>query len=213
MIAHPHDEIEAFALGGLDEVAARRVLTHADQCPSCAVLLAEAMSVAHALEPSGERALTKQIQLGDRAAARGILASSSGGQRRWMLQIAALAATVLILVWSVDLIRNMRSTTFTVPVASLVHSHFTHHALHGASGSAKVIQSLDGRWLYLLADGLAPKARYELVETINGTDRELGQFATTDSGQATAYWEQAPARIEAFRVTPVAASAPSLRWP
>jgi hypothetical protein len=213
MMAHPHDEIEAYAVGGLDEVAARRVLAHADQCPSCAVLLAEAMSVAHALEPRDERALNKKIRLGDHAHVRGVFGGPWLGEPRWMFQVAVVAATVLMLVWSVSLIRNMRSTTFTVPVASLVHSHFTHHALHGSSGSAKVIQSLDGRWLYLLADGLAPKARYDLVETINGADREVGQFATTDEGQATAYWEQASARIEALRVTPVAGPAPSLRWP
>jgi len=211
MIAHPHDEIEAFALGSLDDVSARRMLEHADGCPTCAILLAEAMTTAHALESGGERPLIKKTRFAD--SLPGALGGPLARQPSWMLQVATLAAVVLVIIGSINLIRSMRTSTFTVPVAALVHSHFTHHALHGERGNVKVIQDLNGRWLYLVADGLTPKARYDLFETVHGDRREVGQFVSTASGQATAYWEQAPARIDRLQVIPVDRPSAVLRWP
>ena len=213
MMAHPHDDIEAFALGGLDEVTARRVLEHAEACPTCAVLLAEAMTTAHALESGGERPMTKKISFADSLVLRGTLGGPLPRQPAWMLQVATIAAVVLVIFGSINLIRGMRASTLTVPVAALVHSHFTHHALHGEGGNVKVIQDLNGRWLYLVADGLTPKARYDLFETVNGDRREVGQFVSTASGEATAYWEQAPARIERLQVVFVGKPSTVLRWP
>lgn len=212
MMAHPHDDIESYALGGLEEDAARLVLAHADQCPTCAVLLAEAIRVASSLEPGGERPLSKPIALGDLAPARVVVPGPWSRLTRWTVPLTATAAMVALLVWNL----NLRSAVVAVPIASLVHSHFAHHALHGSIGDAKVIQALDGRWLYLLADGLSPKTRYRLFETADGAKREVGAFMTTTSGQATGYWEQTPTQIQAFDVEPEAAtSSPSgvLRWP
>ena len=213
MMAHPHNEIEAFALGGLDEVTARRVLEHADACPTCAVLLAEAMSSAHALESGGERHLVKKTRFADSLRLRGAVGGPLAQRPPWMLQVATVAAVALVIVGSINLILGMRASTLTVPVVALVHSHFTHHALHGDGGSVKVIQDLNGRWLYLVADGLTPKARYDLFETANGDRREVGQFVSTASGQATAYWEQGPARIERLEVVAVGKPSTMLRWP
>ena len=213
MMPHPHDEIEAFALGGLDEVTARRVLEHADQCPTCAVLLSEAMTAAHALESSGQRALAKRGRFGETLLPRGTLGGPWSQRSSWTLQVAAIAAVLLVIIGSINLIRSTLASTFTVPVAAIVHSHFTHHALHGLGGNVKVIQDLNGRWLYLVADGLTPKARYDLFETVNGDQREVGQFVSTASGEATAYWEQSPAQIQGLQVVSVSGRSAMLRWP
>jgi len=213
MMPHPHDEIEAFALGSLDEAACRRVLEHADQCPTCAVVLADALNAVHMMEAGGERAIAQKISLGD---SRPLRAGSGNlwARQPWrLLQVAAIAAAVLIVVGGLNIIRGMQTIAYTVPVASLVHSHFTHHALHGEGGNVKVIQDLNGRWLYLVADGLTPKARYNLFETVNGDQREVGQFVSTNSGEATAYWEQGPVRIQRLQVVSVGTPSTLLRWP
>jgi len=213
MMPHPHDELEAFALGSLDEAACRRVLAHADQCPTCAVVLADALNAVHMMEAGGERAIAKKIGVGDSLPLRAGFGSSWARQPWRLLQVAAIAAAVLIVVGGLNVIRGMQTIAYTVPVASLVHSHFTHHALHGEGGNVKVIQDLNGRWLYLVADGLTPKARYNLFETVSGDQREVGQFVSTNSGEATAYWEQGPARIQRLQVVSVGTPSTLLRWP
>jgi hypothetical protein len=213
MTPHPHDEIEAFALGSLDEMSGRRVLEHADQCPTCAVLLADALNTVHKMEPGGERAIQGKIRLPDLLPPKSAFASSPARRPWWLLQVATAAAVVAIIVQSINLNHEMHASSFTVPIAALVHSHFTHHALHGDGGNVKVIQDLNGRWLYLIADGLMPKARYDLFETVHGQPREVGQFVSTASGEATAYWEQAPARIERLQVVSVGTPSTMLRWP
>jgi len=49
MTQHPYDDIDAFALGSVDDATARALLDHADACPTCAVLLADAMAGVGAL--------------------------------------------------------------------------------------------------------------------------------------------------------------------
>ena len=213
MMPHPHDEIEAYALGSLDEAAGRRVLEHADQCPTCAVVLADALNAVHMMEAGGERVIEKKVRFTGSLPLRGAFGGRSAYRPSPLLQVATIAAVLLIMVGSINLIRGMHASPLTVPIASLVHSHFTHHALHGDGGNVKVIQDLNGRWLYLVADGLAPKARYDLFETVNGERREVGQFVSTTSGEATAYWEQAPARIERLQVVSVGTPSAVLRWP
>lgn len=212
MMAHPHDDIEAYALGALDAAEARDVLAHADQCPTCAVLLAEAIRVASALESSGERSLAQPLQAPSLTHTSVQPLRPRSTRLPWVLAFAATAAALALLVWNADL----RSRIVVVPIASLVHSHFEHHALHGASGNAKVIQALDGHWLYLVADGLAPRTSYRLGERAAGEQRWVGQVMTDASGRATGYWEQAPTRIQALTLDRASAVFPSgqgLRWP
>jgi hypothetical protein len=210
MTTHPHDDIEAYALGALDLEEARRVVEHADRCPTCAVLLAEAMQIASALEPSGERILPKPIGV---ALTRSLTKPSGKWSARlpWALSFASAAAAVLLLVWNV----NLRSSILVVPIASLVHSHFEHHALHGAGGNAKVIQAVDGHWLYLIADGLEPRTVYALSESAGGSLRTVGRVTADASGRAAGYWEQAPAQIKALALNRASAGSPGgeLRWP
>ena len=213
MIGHPHDDLEAFALGSLDEAAALRVLSHADACPTCAVLLADAMNAVAALEPPGERRVARALSIdgpstGSSAADQNMMASLP----RWGFGLAAAAVIAALLIWNLDLRTNMP----TVPIASLVHSHFIHHVLHGTTGNAKVIQALDGSWLYVLGDGLKPHAGYRLWENERGSSHEAGSFQTDGQGRATAYFEQPPVTISGFVVAPLGAdprSADALRWP
>jgi hypothetical protein len=205
MTTHPYEDIDAFALGALDEQEAARVLEHADACPTCAVLMAEAMRAGSSLEPEGQRRIPRRdggARLQPRARATWY---------GWAAAVAA-AATIALFVWNV----NLRSGSLEVPIASLVHSHFQHHELRGSGGSAKVIQALDGSWVYLVGDQLAPRSQYYLWETVGGNQREVGAVATNGRGEAAAFFRQPPVKVEAFVLanapgTP--SSAGTLRWP
>ena len=224
MIGHPYDEIESFALGDLDQTVAARVLDHADACPQCAVLLAEAMAGTAALASGeGERALP--ADLGRRIAAAATSSTSTLARARsrrpnlaYFAAGLAAAAAVVMGIWNLDL----RSGAPSVPIALLVHSHFQHHELRraaGASGtgSAKVIQAIDGAWVYVVADGLAPRAGYELWELRDGSPARAGEFVTDDLGRAARYWEQSPGPIRKFIVARQGldpnADTGALRWP
>ena len=214
MTTHPHDDMEAFALGALDQATALRVLEHADRCPTCAVLLADALSAACALEPTGERPLSKPLNLASIPAPGIAPLHVRASWRQWSAGLVATAAVIALFIWNLDL----RSNSFTVPIAALVHSHFEHHALHGAAaaGNAKIIQALDGSWLYLIADGLAPKTRYRLLETSAGRQSSVGEVVTNAAGRATGYWEQSPTKIQALAVKPESAESgqrADLIWP
>ncbi len=216
MITHPYDDIEALALGALDDAAARHVLEHADQCRVCSVILAQAMRDVVELEAPGERPLAAGLHLNAAAASAPAGKSSLAGVWRFVALVSATAAC-LIAIWAITTVRSVRTTAPSVPIAALVHSHFTHHALHGGAGSAKVLQALDGHWLYLVADGLTPDTEYVLAETVDGARREVGTVTTTASGQATGYWEQSPTRISAlalgFKNASAVQSPALLRWP
>ncbi len=208
MNMHPYDEIEAFALGGLEIGEASRVLEHAESCPTCGILLAEAMRTVTALEPSDERVPTPMMSVGARVYSRPPTRTYA-----WVASVAA-AAAIALFAWNLDL----RSHSLPLPIASLVHSHFEHHALRGApgAGSAKVIQALDGSWLYLVADGLKPNTQYVLKEVVAGSERDVGSFHSNDTGQAAAYWSQPTAKIQEFSIEPQGqsqAAGSGLRWP
>jgi hypothetical protein len=208
MIEHPYENIEAYALGGLQAEEAERLLQHADGCPSCAALLADALNAAVTLEAPGERTISRvnfntlnALQIPTRASPTAL----------WMAFIAT-AAAIGLLIWNV----NLRANTLTVPVALLVHSHFQHHELRGSIGSVKVMQSLDGSWLYLVGDGLTPRSTFSLSEVVADEERQVGTFVTNARGQATAYWEQPPAKIQGLYVRPAgsgAKGATQLSWP
>jgi hypothetical protein len=138
-------------------------------------------------------------QVGERqAGARQILARSG-----WWA--AALSTAAAILFAGVDV--NMRSSAPTVPVDALVHSHFTHHPLIGAGGNAKMLQALDGAWVYFVADGLRPGAEYEL--RVNSA--VLGDERSTADGSLTAYFTRPKTKIVSAELT--GAGGTALHWP
>jgi hypothetical protein len=219
MTAHPYDDLEALALGALDEEASRTVLAHADNCPTCAAVLAQAMRTVNTLEPqetlplAGTTPRPAQVQSWLRAAER--------AAKMWRgVAIAAAAAAVLLVLWSVNTVRTARSNVSVgpvVPIAALVHSHFSHHALRGSGGSAKVIQALDGSWIYLVGDGFPPRRHYALVGMTGDEVISIGEGTTDASGQITGYWKQQAYHFDRFRLN-VAGSNPlvrgsSLQWP
>lgn len=225
MMTHPYDDIEAYALGSLEPEQAQRVIEHADSCPTCAVLMADAMATVHAmLGPQTDRPLDQARVLQRlpkpqlfRASGRAESRTRRSAALPWTLATAALAACLGLLLWNAQL----GSRTITVPIASLVHSHFTHHALRAAAagvpGSAKVIQAVNGQWLYVVADGLKPRTTYELSEIVGGQQRAVGKFSSNDRGDAAAYWEQEPKKIDGFAIAPASDAAKiskdELRWP
>ncbi|MBV8081635.1 MAG: zf-HC2 domain-containing protein [Candidatus Eremiobacteraeota bacterium] len=214
MTQHPYDEIEAFALGSLDDQTQRAVLDHADTCPSCAVLLADAMSGLGALAAlETPRPLERDLALPFTAPA---VAARVTPLRRVSLSawaaFAAAAACLALLFWNVQLCNE----AISVPVGALVHSHFIHHALRGPSASAKAIQAVDGHWVYVVADGLSPGARYVVWETRAGATTRASTLTANRNGQATAYMEQTAGAIDAVALAPEGKdpSDPSaLRWP
>ena len=94
-----------------------------------------------------------------------------------------------------------------VPVDSLLHSHFTHHPLHGAGGEAKMLQALDGSWVYFVADGLHPGTTYQV--RVNGST--LGGAVAASNGTLTAYWNRRAGKIASADLTGPDGAA--LRWP
>jgi hypothetical protein len=218
MTQHPYDEIEAFALGSLDDDTQCAVLDHADSCPSCAVLLADAMSGVGALaQLEAPRPLARPLVVPAAAPSVATLPSPGVTPLRkvstsaWFA-FAAAAACFVLLLWNVQL----RREAISVPVGALVHSHFVHHELKGPSGNAKAIQAADGHWVYVVADGLTPGARYDVWETRNGAPARAGELIADLHGQGTSYVEQQPGTIDAVALTPAGkdTSDPSaLRWP
>lgn len=206
MTQHPYDDIDAFALGSLTPDQAGELLRHADSCPTCAVLVTEALTGVEALA---------QLD-GERDVRRSLVAPLARRPRRfvpasWAVAATAIAACIGLLIWNV----NLQEGVPTLPIAAIVHSHFQHHELRGPGGSAKVLQALDGRWVYVVADGLTPRGRYVLWEKRGSAPTKVGEFAADGAGRAARYFEQAPGSIDGFSVTTVGedpASPQSLHW-
>ena len=216
MNSHPHDDIEALALGELEPSRARDVLAHADTCPTCAILLADAMNGIAALAQVESPMDVKRAapSVSARPVKLTVPESTLRTAVRWFAPAAA-AVILALLAWNVQL----RNDALGVPVSTLVHSHFTHHPLTNpkTAAAAKVLQALDGRWLYVVADGLTPHARYDVWETRVGRASIVGEFATDASGRGAKYFEQAAGSIDALAITQTGRSpeqdAHSLRWP
>ena len=228
MTNHPHDDIEAFVLGELETPRAQAILVHADACPTCAVLLAEAMNgVAALAQLESPREVMRDAPR--RVAVESPVAIAAGSPvavefirprktfraaSAWFAGAAA-AACLALLFWNIQL----RNDALSVPVSSLVHSHFIHHPLTNpkSTAAAKVLQALDGRWLYVVTDGLAPHTRYDVWETRDGRTLIVGVISTDGAGRVTKYFEQTPGSISALAVTETGRSpeqdASALRWP
>lgn len=211
MIQHPYDDIEAFALGELDAERAEAVLDHADDCPTCAVLVGEAVQGSAALAtPISPRAGVARTAFALRAPAR---------SRAWPFAAAlATAASLALLVWNVAL-RSSTSAIAPPPIAALVHSHFVHHPLVSATGkqSAKAIVAADGSWIFVVADQLTPELKYGVWVTADGRREELGTFAADSVGEGSVYFKLQPEKPQAIVVAPdgddPSESAGALRWP
>jgi hypothetical protein len=198
MSDHPLDQLEAFALGDLEPAAAQSVLDHADGCPVCAPILAEAMKGVAAIAQAD----------GTRAAAVSNFARPAKRRRidsGWWAAAAATAAAIALAGWNLQL-RSNAPVVSVVPIAALVHSHFTHHPLHGTGGDAKLLQALDGSWVYFVADGLHGGATYEL--DVDGT--KVGDVKADRTGSAAAFFARPPKKITSASLT---GGGVSLRWP
>ena len=201
MSDHPYDRLESLAFGDLSVDEQASLLAHADACPVCAAMLADAMrGVAAMARADGERGGSEGF---DRVlGALGRAPAQRPTALAWFAGISA-AAAVLLALWDAALLRTVPA----VPIAAMVHSHFTHHPLTGPGGAAKMLQSLDGSWVYVIADGLTPGASYEF--DVNGSS--MGQLRSDARGQASAYYTRPPGAIRSARL--FGASGSDLRWP
>ncbi len=215
MSEHPYEQFEEFVLGDLDQDSAARVFEHADRCPSCAVLLADALNAAASLsQAAGERVASAALHARITAAVTGPKVWERRRSRVLFGMTGAMAAAVMaMLLWNADLL----SSTPSFPLSTIVHSHFTHHPLQGNLGSAKVLYAPDGKWVYVVADALAPHRRFDFWENRNGSFVRLGEFKSDRLGRATGYWEQDSGRLGQFAIVPAGAdplhNRDALRWP
>lgn len=189
MTDHPIGLLQSLALGELDRDEARAVMEHADSCAACAEELADAMRGVAALTNGGRAELPSQTKPAARTR-----------DLRWL--VGGLVAAVLLLgVWNIQL----ETTAASVPVDALVHSHFAHHALTGNGGQAKLIQALDGSWVYVVATGLRPLRAYDVL--VNGT--KIGSVRADLTGDATGYWRRQAGKIASAAL---AGQDSTLRW-
>lgn len=184
MTEHPIDELGAFALGDLDPQRASAVVEHADRCDDCALALAQALAGVAALE------------LADAAAPQAGADRDRFKLVPWLGAALATAAALALFAWNVQLRAGSVQVpeANVVPITALVHSHFVHHALTGPGGNAKVIQAIDGSWVYVVADGLAAGKGYQLF--VNGTP--LGSIVADPSGRAASFWQRRPSKISSL---------------
>jgi hypothetical protein len=198
---HPLDQLEAFALGDLDPAAAQTVLEHADRCPVCAPVLADAMTGVAAIAMADG---TRDAAVSRIAPRRDRFAYVAG----WWAAAATAAVVVLaVLNFQPRSHATQAPVVAMVPVAALVHSHFTHHPLHGTGGDAKELQALDGSWVYFVADGLQPGATYDA--SINGA--LLGSAEASPTGTLTSYWVRRSGKITSAQLRGPGGTV--LRWP
>ena len=175
MTQHPTGDLQALALGELDRATAQAVMEHADACAVCSAELADAMRGVAALA-GAPRAGGDTVPDRRRAQRLGWLAG-------------ALAAAVLVLgLWNLEL----QMTAAQVPVAALVQGHFAHHALEGTGGHAKLIEAVDGSWVYVVAVGLEPLRAYQVE--VDGV--VVGALRAGVSGEATGFWRRPPGSIK-----------------
>ena len=188
MIEHPTGLLQSYALGELDRDQARAVMEHADTCAECAAELADAMRGVAALASAAN------------APSSSALKATRVRDSRWLAGLLA-AAVLLLGLWNAQL----EMTAASVPVEALVHSHFAHHALSGRGGQAKLIQALDGSWVYVVATGLHPLRAYDVM--VNETT--IGSIRADLTGNATGFWHRPVGKI-----TSAALAGPdsSLRW-
>jgi anti-sigma factor RsiW len=219
MMQHPFDEIHTFGLGELPPENAEALLDHADRCPSCAVLVAEAMQGVGALAsdtPPRASATPLRAHVQDTPVA----AKRKPGRNLLWPGVAGLAtaASLVLFAWNLQL-RSDRSPIAPPPVASLVHSHFVHHPLTGVggAGSAKAIVAADGSWVFVVADRLAPENQFDVWETRGGKQIKLGSLTSDDAGEGTAYFALPAAKAEGFALVQSGADPATdsmgLRWP
>ncbi|HYK53671.1 MAG TPA: zf-HC2 domain-containing protein [Candidatus Eremiobacteraceae bacterium] len=193
MTEHPTSLLQSLALGELDRDEARAVMEHADACDECAAMLADAMRGVAVLASATDTPVTTTPVSSTSKTVR-------GRDSRWLVGLLA-AAALLLGLWNIQL----ETTAASVPVEALVHSHFAHHALSGSGGQAKLIQALDGSWVYVVATGLHPLRAYDVQ--VNETT--IGSIRADLTGNGTGFW-----RRPAGKITSAALAGPdsSLRW-
>jgi len=215
---HSFDDIQEYAFGELAPERAQALLDHADQCQTCAVLVAEAVQGVAALEsdtPARESATPLRTVAGPAP----IATLKPGRGRAWpALAGLATAACLGLFAWNMQL-RTAVSPLAPTPVEALVHSHFVHHPLTGAAGSgnAKAIYAADGSWVFIVADQLAAENQFDVWEKRDGHQVRLGTFTADYSGEGTAYFKVPAGKPEGFDVVAAghdpAADLSSLHWP
>jgi hypothetical protein len=219
MMQHPFDDIHTFGLGELPPESAEALLDHADRCPSCAVLVAEAIQGVGALA-SDAQPRASAAPLRAHAEPAPLAVKRKSGRNFFWPGFAGLAtaASLALFAWNLQL-RSDRSPIAPPPVASLVHSHFVHHPLTGPgnSGSAKAIVAADGSWVFVVADQLAPENQFDVWETRGGKQIKLGSLTSDDAGEGTAYFTLPAAKAEGFALVQSGADPAidpmALRWP
>jgi anti-sigma factor RsiW len=180
--AHVGDNIEAYALGVLDDTERAAVDAHIAGCDECLQLVGRAEETVASLTAALPR-LRPPAGLGARLTHSAGISASEGPVRPSLLRLRAFAplatAAALALALGGTLVQNqhMRGelTQEDAALTHVVHAHFLHVTMTPGSGetvSAKVIFARDGSWIYVLAD--RPPEGVHVVATVAGVERDLG---------------------------------------
>jgi anti-sigma factor RsiW len=184
---HVNDEVEAYALGWLDESERAAVDAHLAVCDACLRLAGQAeetvASLSAALPQSRpSQALGMRLSVSRATGVRTTPAWFSAARMRALAPLATAATLLLALGGTLVSNQEMRGELARGDVAMthVVHSHFLHVAMTPAQGesvAAKVLFARDGSWLLVAAD--RPAAGFHVIVSENGLDRDLGPLELT----------------------------------
>ncbi len=184
--AHVQEQVEAYALGMLDDAERAAVDAHVAACDECTRLVGAAEETVASLTAAIPRA-RPPASLGARLAsslagpAERTRARSSFPKLRALAPLAA--AAVLVFALGGTLVQNQQIrgdlAQEDAALTHVVHGHFLHVTMTSApqdAVSAKVLYARDGGWIYVLAD--RPPSGVRVVATVNGVERDLGPLVS-----------------------------------
>jgi len=183
---HLGDDAELYALGLLDDDAAREVERHIAHCSDCAERAAQAQIVAASLAAALPAATpSPALERRLRESARWHPAGAKPRANLFRFAVAAALVLAFLGLGVQTLVLRGRLANDDVALVTMVHSHFNHVSMSPESENpvaAKILYARDGSWVYIIADkpggSLRALARTASVTTDLGALANSGETAT-----------------------------------
>ena len=184
--AHVQDQVEAYALGALEDSERAAVDAHIAGCDACLQLVGRAEETVASLTATLP-SLRPPAGLGARLTNSAGISGEERPMRSPLLRFRAFAplatAAALALALGGTLVQNqsMRGelTQENGALTHVVHAHFLHVTMTPGPGeavAAKILFARDGSWIYVLAD--RPPEGVHVVVTVGGVERDLGPLVS-----------------------------------
>jgi hypothetical protein len=180
VIEHLGEDAELYALGVLDDDAARNVERHVALCSECAERFAQAQSVAASLAAALPLATPSSAL--ERRLRKSARPQPSVKFRASLFPVALAAAFALAFFgvgWQALVLRE-RLQSEDVALVTMVHSHFNHVSMAPESANpvaAKILYARDGSWLYIIAD--KPGGSLHAIARTSAGVTDLGVLLST----------------------------------